>query len=305
MPLVDYVVYCYSCHCESCQGRDVYVGKSKYGVDKRHTGHLKRVKAILEGRANKKDLKIDYLIARHGVDNCKVRMLQRCSSEEEMNQCEVALIVEHKTNVAFGGMNFDIGGKGGRSKGLYVTSSETKEKLRSTSRSYHDRHVYTDEERKLLSERAKKRDRDDPGLPSRRAKNGWATMQAKAEADEKYKESLQQLMLEKAKLGGAAFLKRLADPAFKEEYSSKISDAVSSWCENNPDKVSDRAQKIAQVRVENGTWIKSVREANSKVTREEWLLRAKKGWETRKQNALNKKHEERDNEEHDNEDAYT
>ena len=95
-------------------------------------------------------------------------------------------------------------------------------------------------------------------------------------------------MTDKAKLGGEAFLERLSsDPHFREEYSEKISNAVSSWCKDNPDKVANRAQKIAQARVENGTWISSIREANSKVTQEEWISRAKKGWETRKKNALN------------------
>jgi len=289
MSNVDYVVYCYSCHCCECQGKDVYVGKSKYGVDKRHAGHLKRVKAIVEGRSNKKDLKIDYLIARHGVDNCKIRMLQRCSSEEEMNQREVDLIVEHKTNIKFGGMNFDIGGKGGRPKGVYVTSAETKEKISVATRAYYDNRVYTEEERKLLSERSKKIYQNDPNLASRRAKNSWLKMKSKAEVDEEYRENLQKLMTTKAKLGGEAFLERLSsDPNFREEYSEKISNAVSSWCKDNPDKVANRAQKIAQARVENGTWISSVREANSKVTQEERISHAKKGWETRKKNALNK-----------------
>lgn len=297
--LIDYVIYCYSCHCINCAGRDVYVGKSKYGTESRHSGHLKRVKAILAGKGKKKDIKFDYFIARHGVDNCKVRTLLNCASEDEMNQSEVAMISERKTSIEFGGMNFDVGGKGGRRAGVYKTSLETKEKLRALTREYYDNRVLTDEDRKRMSESAKRRHENDPHLASRSAKSGWDTMKSKAENDEGYRQNLQAMMTEKAHLGGKAFLERLADPEFKESYSAKVSEAVAVWCLNNPDKVADRAQKVSQTRLANGKWLNSVREANSRVTPAEYVARSKKGWETRRQNALNKQIEKDNNEEHD------
>lgn len=299
---IDYTVYCYSCNCSTCLGKDVYVGKSKYGTENRHAGHLKRVKAILGGRGTKKDLKIDYFIAKHGIDNCSVRTLVCCSSEDEMNQSEVTLINEHKTSIEFQGMNFDIGGKGGRRKDVYKMSQESKEKLRASIKTYYDNLVLTDEDRKRLSDAAKKRHKNDPTLASRRAKNGWETIRSKIESDEDYKHNFQQIMSEKAHLGGEAFLERLADPQFKKDYSKKMSEAVSSWCRNNPGRVASRAQKINQARLANGKWLDSVRKANARITPEEYLTRAKKGWETRRKNKLNKQLAESNNKNNDKQD---
>lgn len=298
---VKYVVYCYSCHCSLCQGKDVYVGKSKYGVENRHIGHIKCAKRILTGNGKKKDIKFDYFLAKHGIENCQVRELRVFSTEDEMNDGEVFFIQEMKTDISFGGMNFDIGGKGGRRKGQYKTSNETKEKLSDSLKKHYANNIFTQEKKDHLSKLAKKRHEIDPELGKKINRASWKTIQEKRSNDKEYDEKFKRLQLEKANKGGQAFLKKLEDENFKQDYCEKVSEAISTWCEENKEKVKQRAKKIAENRSANGKWIESIREANKKVTKEEYKKRVEKGWETRRKNLLNKLKDSDDNQENETE----
>jgi len=302
---VNYVVYCYSCNCEKCLGKDIYVGKSKYGLENRHKGHVKCAKRILAGKGKPKDIKFDYFLAKHGIENCSIRELKAFATEEEMNDGEILLIEEMKTDISFDGMNFDIGGKGGRKKGRYKTSQQTKENLSKSLKEYYSENRFTQDAKEHLSNLAKKRHQDDPGLGKRINRSSWETIKKKCLEDEEYDEAFKKMQLEKAKKGGQAFLQKLEDEDFKRDYGDKISEAVSTWCEENKDKVKERAKKIAKSRLANGKWIESVRSANKKTTKEEYIKRGKKSWETRRKNFLNKLRDLDDNQKNETETTDT
>lgn len=294
---VNYIVYCYSCHCEKCLGKDIYVGKSKYGLENRHKGHVKCAKRILSGEGKPKDIKFDYFLAKHGIENCHIRELKTFLTEEEMNDGEIFLIQEMKTDISFGGMNFDVGGKGGRKKGRYKMSQQTKENLSISLKQYYSHNSFTQAAKDHLSNLAKKRHEDDPELGKKINHSSWETIKKKRLEDEEYNEAFKKMQLEKANKGGQAFLKKLEDENFKQDYCKKVSEAVSTWCEENKEKVTQRAKKIVQNRSSNGKWIESIRESNKKVTKEEYKKRVKKGWETRRKNVLNKLKDSNNNQE--------
>jgi hypothetical protein len=286
---IKYIVYCYSCHCNLCQGKDVYVGKSKYGLENRHNGHLKCAKRILLGKGKKKDIRFDYFLAKHGIDNCRIRELQIFLTEEEMNNGEVFFIQEMKTDISFGGMNFDTGGKGGRKKGQYTASDETKQKLSHSLKEYYKNKIFTEEEKEKLSIQAKKIHEKNPELGKRMNAASWKSIKEKCLKDEEYNETFKKSQLEKASKGGQCFLEKFKDESFKEDYCNKVSEAVSLWCQENKEAVKQRAKKISENRISNGIWIESIRNANKKITKDEYKQRIKKGWETRRKNIeLNK-----------------
>ena len=55
------------------------------------------------------------------------------------------------------------------------------------------------------------------------------------------------------------------------------------------------------IKSHNGKWIESIREANKKVTKEEYTKRVEKGWETRRKNLLNKLKDSDNNQENETE----
>jgi hypothetical protein len=294
---IDYCVYCYACHCENCLGRDVYVGKSKYGIANRHKGHLKCVKRILEGRSTKKDIRFDSFIAKHGVQNCQIRLLESFQSEEEMNVAEMRFITELKTLVEYGGMNFDIGGKGGRRKGVYIPSEQTKLKQSESMKEHFKREPLTQEAKEHLSYVSVMTHKTNPTLGKRKNAQSWKTI-SERRSDPTYDENFHEMMRNKAHLGAAAFLEKFENEQFKNEFSMKVSKGVSKWCVENPILVRKRAEKCLAARIENGTWLESVREASKRVTKEQRSERIRKGWETRRKNSLNKAVQLDDNENH-------
>lgn len=128
--MAQFEIYCYSCYCEKCIQRDVYTGKAKHGIISRHKGHVSAATAILAGKGEKKHIKFDYFMAKHGIENLRYRVIEVCSFEDELNLREVYWIAELKTSFEYGGLNFDIGGKGGRKKGVWSPTIDHREKLR-------------------------------------------------------------------------------------------------------------------------------------------------------------------------------
>lgn len=122
MRVISYEIYCYSCHCDKCRGRDLYVGKAKYGAAHRHKQHLACSKSIVE--QGRRGIAIDHLIAVHGVENVRIRTIETCSNSEDLNEAEIRLIQKLKTSFENGGMNFHRGGRGGRLSGSWKPTPE-------------------------------------------------------------------------------------------------------------------------------------------------------------------------------------
>jgi hypothetical protein len=284
--MTQFSVYCYSCHCDVCVGRDVYVGKARHGTDNRHKAHLSAAKRIIAGRYRKNDLRFDHFLAKHGIDFCKVRTLCTYASEDEMNSGEIYFIDQMKTYVEYGGLNFDKGGRGGRRKGVFLHSEESKLKQSLSMIDYYKRNPFSQHMKDHLSTVQRKKHDSNPTLGKELNEKSWSTIN-KLREDPLYEENFRHMMTEKAIKGGNAFLKKFEDENFKSEFSSKISSSVHEWCINNPEKVKERTRKAIESRTLNGKWIENLRFAASKVSKEDRSERIRKGWETRRKNKLN------------------
>jgi hypothetical protein len=291
-------VYCYSCHCEFCCGRDVYVGKAKNGTTQRHNAHVSAAKRIIENRAHKRDLKFDHFLAKHGIECCHVRTLATFETEDEMNNAEVELIDVLKTHVEFGGLNIDKGGKGGRKKGMYVPSDSTKKKQSESMKAHYERCPMTQEMKDRLSSSQIEAHKKDATLGRRKNLKSWATISARRD-DVTYDMSFRAMMRTKAHKGGVAFLEKLKDEEFESSFSEKISSSVTNWCKNNPDLVKKRSQKALLNREKNGVWLERVRESSKSITKEERHRRVILGWETRRKNLMNNSKVVEENKTHD------
>lgn len=280
-------VYCYSCSCEICCGRDVYVGKAKNGTAQRHDAHVKAAKRISENRAHKRDLKFDHFLAKHGIVNCNVRTLATLASEDEMNNAEIEFISTLKTHVEFGGLNIDRGGRGGRRKGQYAPSEFTKKKQSESMKAHYEQHPMTQETKDRLSTSQIEAHNKDVTLGKEKNLKSWLTISDRRK-NSSYDVSFRAMMHKKAQSGGAAFLEKLKDERFRHDFSNKISASVSEWCKNNPDLVKKRSKKAMLNREKNGVWIERVRASSKLVTKEERRRRVVKGWETRRKNLMNK-----------------
>jgi len=287
---LQYEVYCYSCHCARCTWRDIYVGKAKYGTNDRHHTHVVVARRILSGRGTKKDLKFDYFMAKHGIDNLHVRTLITCSSEDEMNDQEIKMIVEKKTFHEFGGMNFDRGGRGGRRKGVYTPTPETRVNASIAQKKAHEadptlRYRAT----RGLIEGGKVWREANPDAMKGVVERGWETIHKQLETDPEYAEQFTAMHMEKSRKGGDAFLVKHANPEFADDFAKKCGDGVSAWCKANPESVKLRAQRAAGTKAANGTGIKAARATAQKTPKSEYTRRGLKGWELRRQRQFRQK----------------
>lgn len=280
-------VYCYSCHCEKCDGTDIYVGKALYGTIDRDRGHRKVARRILRGLGTKKDIKFDYFMARHGLDNLHVRTLSAFSSADEMNAGEIHFINVLQTNAYehTGKMNFDIGGKGGRLKGVYTPTPETiRKQVEATKRTNESR---TPEEQLMINQQNAKnlqawRDANPDG-PKQNVQKGLETFRKHCESDPVFAAKMYEITLVNAHKGGEAFIARYAsDPVFAAEFDAKCSAGVAKWCAEHPEEVKARNQKGIATRERNGTWLENVLAANTARTPEEYHVTVSKGWVTRR-----------------------
>lgn len=283
VPELNYQVYCYSCHCIKCDGRDMYVGKAKHGTQVRHDAHINAARRIILGRSHKKDLRFDHLMAQHGIENLRVRTLGSYVTEDEMNAAEVRLIVEHKTFFEFGGMNFDRGGRGGRRGGTYSPSAEARQNMSASLKKGYE----ADPDRRFrvtkgLIEKGKAWRDANPGAMKEVVKRGWETVCERIRTNSEYAERFATIHQEKSRRGGEAFLAKHIDPEFAEAFAEKCGAGVKAWCDANPEKVKLRSERATASRVVNGTWLKAVRKAAEETPKSEYTRRGIKGWETRR-----------------------
>lgn len=155
-------VYCYSCHCEKHLGHDVYVGKAKFGSQERHKGHIRSAFAFKRGKKSKY-LQIDLHIAKVGLNKIQIRTLESLSSFDEMNSAETRLIQACGTIFTNGGLNFDLGGKGGhRLKGHYKPTQEAILAVKVALLAYYAENPLTDDQKNHLSEQNIKWSKENP-----------------------------------------------------------------------------------------------------------------------------------------------
>ena len=164
-------------------------------------------------------------------------------------------------------------------------SDTTKKKQSESMKEHYKCKPFTQDAKAHLSYAQIEAHMRDDTLGKRKNAKSWKTIFERRN-NASYDENFVKMMREKARLGGIAFLEKLKDEKFKDEFSKKISVSVSAWCDENPDLVKERTRKAIASRLLNVTWLENVRNASRKVTKEERSERIKKGWETRKKNNL-------------------
>lgn len=194
-------VYCYSCNCQTCQGRDVYVGTAKWGTAERHHAHIRSALKIIVDPSIRGPQAFHHFIAKHGVDNLEIRTLQSCSTREEMYDLEIKFILELKTLSVDGGMNIHRGGKGGR----ISCSDETKEKISQALKKSHDENPHLHEITWAGRDAWLKAS---PGNASLRAKLAWETKRRRAKADPEYAKNLHEAAVRRGNLSKDARVAR-------------------------------------------------------------------------------------------------
>lgn len=191
-------VYCCSCSCPRCAGRDVYVGTAKWGMLERYNAHLRSARKIIVDTQVRGPQAFHHFIAKHGVENTHLRLLQSCDSREEMYASEVTYIEQLRTLTAFGGMNVHRGGKGGK----VSHSSETRAKMSDSMKAFHEanpsfRDISNDARTKWL---------DVPGNASLRAKLAWISRKRKMAQDPEFAAKQHEAAVKRGKAGKSAQL---------------------------------------------------------------------------------------------------